>query len=58
MTYDLHLPLPDPLSGTRAEVEALLADVTDLQGLIRALKPITQPYYRSYGTYDSYSYGG
>jgi hypothetical protein len=58
MTHDLYLPLPDPLSGTRAEVEALLAGVTDLPGLIRALKPIAQPYYRSYGSYDSYSYGG
>ncbi len=58
MTQDIYLAMPDPMNGTRADVEALLADVTDLQGLIRALKPITQPYYRSYGTYDSYSYGG
>jgi proteasome accessory factor A len=58
MTHDFYITMPDPLSGTRAQVEPLLEGVTDLQGLMRALKPITQPYYRSYGTYDSYTYGG
>ncbi|MFQ3535212.1 MAG: proteasome accessory factor PafA2 family protein [Aggregatilineales bacterium] len=58
MTHDLYLAMPDPLSGTRAQVELLLAGVTDLQGLMRALKPVVQPYYRTYSTYESYSYGG
>ncbi len=57
MTHDFYLALPDPLSGTRAQVEPLLEGVSTLQELLNALKPITRSYYRSYGTYQSYSYG-
>lgn len=57
MTHDFYVALPDPLSGTRAQVEPLLEGVSTLQELLNALKPITRSYYRSYGTYQSYSYG-
>lgn len=58
MPQDLYIGMPDPLRGTRAEVEGRIGGVANLQELIRALQPITQPYYRNYSAYDSYSYGG